>query len=44
MLLTTTDLAAHIQDFIEQLGEIPPSLTGERIDTKVETQRYTEKI
>jgi len=44
VLLTTTDPAAHIQDFIEQLGELPATLTVERIDPKVETQRYTEKI
>lgn len=44
VLLTTTDPAAHIQDFIEQLGELPSTLTVERIDPKVETQRYTEKI
>jgi arsenite-transporting ATPase len=44
VLLTTTDPAAHIQDFIEQLGELPATLTIERIDPKVETQRYTEKI
>ncbi len=44
VLLTTTDPAAHIQDFIEQLGEQPATLTVERIDPKVETQRYTEKI
>jgi arsenite-transporting ATPase len=44
VLLTTTDPAAHIQDFIEQLGELPATLTLERIDPKVETQRYTEKI
>ncbi|MBK9737845.1 MAG: AAA family ATPase [Saprospiraceae bacterium] len=43
VLLTTTDPAAHIQDFIEQLGELPSTLTVERIDPKVETQRYTEK-
>lgn len=44
VLLTTTDPAAHIQDFIDQLGEIPSTLTVERIDPKIETQRYTEKI
>lgn len=44
VLLTTTDPAAHIQDFIEQLGAIPATLTVERIDPKLETQRYTEKI
>jgi len=44
VLLTTTDPAAHIQDFIEQLGELPSTLTVERIDPKVETQRYTHDI
>ncbi|MCU0428655.1 MAG: arsenical pump-driving ATPase [Cytophagaceae bacterium] len=44
VLLSTTDPAAHIQDFIEQLGELPATLTVERIDPKVETQRYIEKI
>lgn len=44
VLLTTTDPAAHIQDFIDQMGELPPTLTVERINPKVETQRYTEKI
>lgn len=44
VLLTTTDPAAHIQDFIEQLGELPASLIVERIDPKIETKRYTEKI
>lgn len=44
VLLTTTDPAAHIQDFIDQLGEVPAGLTVERIDPKIETQRYTEKI
>ena len=44
VLLTTTDPAAHIQDFIAQLSEIPPTLIIERIDPKTETQRYTEKI
>ncbi|WP_439482256.1 arsenical pump-driving ATPase [Cyclobacterium plantarum] len=42
--LTTTDPAAHVQDFIHQLDAIPPSLTIDRIDPKLETQRYTEKI
>jgi anion-transporting ArsA/GET3 family ATPase len=42
VLLTTTDPAAHIQDFIEQLGELPAKLRVERIDPKVETplKRY----
>lgn len=44
VLLTTTDPAAHIQDFIDQLGELPGTLSIERIDPKLETQRYTEKI
>jgi arsenite-transporting ATPase len=44
VLLTTTDPAAHIQDFMEQLGELPATLTVERIDPKAEVQRYTEKI
>jgi arsenite-transporting ATPase len=44
VLLTTTDPAAHIQDFIEQLGELPSTLTVERIDPKLETKQYTEKI
>ena len=42
--LTTTDPAAHVQDFMEQLGELPPTLTVDRIDPKAETQRYTEKV
>lgn len=44
VLLTTTDPAAHIQDFIAQLGEMPATLTVERIDPKAETQRYMNKI
>jgi arsenite/tail-anchored protein-transporting ATPase len=44
VLLTTSDPAAHIQDFIDQLGELPATLTVERIDPKTETTRYTEKI
>ena len=44
VLLTTTDPAAHIQDFMEQLGELPATLAVERIDPKEETKRYTQKI
>jgi arsenite-transporting ATPase len=44
VLLTTTDPAAHIQDFIGQLGELPATLSVERIDPKVETQRYIDKV
>jgi len=44
VLLTTTDPAAHINDFIAQLGELPESLTVERIDPKAETQQYQDKI
>jgi len=42
--LTTTDPAAHIQDFMDQLGELPSTLTIDRIDPKVETQRYMDKV
>lgn len=42
--LTTTDPAAHIQGFIDQLAELPANLTIDRIDPKVETQRYIAKI
>ncbi|MEO8960945.1 MAG: ArsA-related P-loop ATPase, partial [Ginsengibacter sp.] len=42
--LTTTDPAAHIQDYINQLQGMPKNLTIDRIDPKVETQRYTDKI
>lgn len=42
--LTTTDPAAHVQDFIDQLGILPDALTIDRIDPKLETQRYTEKV
>lgn len=44
VLLTTTDPAAHIQDFINQLTELPTTLTVERIDPKRETQRYIDKV
>lgn len=42
--LTTTDPAAHVQDFMNQLEEVPANLSIDRIDPKLETQRYTEKI
>lgn len=42
--LTTTDPAAHVQDFINQLSEVPETLSIDRIDPKLETQRYMEKI
>ncbi|UZH54162.1 arsenical pump-driving ATPase [Salinimicrobium tongyeongense] len=42
--LTTTDPAAHVQDFMDQLEELPENLSIDRIDPKLETQRYTEKI
>jgi arsenite-transporting ATPase len=42
--LTTTDPAAHVKDFIDQLTEIPPTLTVDRIDPKTETQHYVDKI
>ncbi|MCF8423721.1 MAG: arsenical pump-driving ATPase [Bacteroidia bacterium] len=44
VLLTTTDPAAHVKDFINQLNEVPKNLTVERIDPKVETKVYTDKI
>ncbi len=44
VLLTTTDPAAHVKDFINQLSDIPANLTVERIDPKVETKVYTDKI
>jgi arsenite-transporting ATPase len=44
VLLTTTDPAAHVKDFINQLNELPITLTVERIDPKVETKVYTDKI
>jgi arsenite-transporting ATPase len=42
--LTTTDPAAHVQDFVNQVKELPKNLTIDRIDPKEETQRYTQKI
>ncbi len=42
--LTTTDPAAHVQDFTDQLGDLPANLSIDRIDPKIETQRYTEKV
>lgn len=44
VLLTTTDPAAHINNFIDQLDELPETLMIERIDPKVETQNYIDKI
>lgn len=44
VLLTTTDPAAHIKDFMNQLSEVPENLTIERIDPKVETANYIEKV
>jgi len=42
--LTTTDPAAHVQDFMNQVPDLPKNLTIDRIDPKLETQRYTDKI
>ncbi|MCA1762110.1 MAG: arsenical pump-driving ATPase [Flavobacteriales bacterium] len=42
--LTTTDPAAHVQDFISQLDGLPDKMTIDRIDPKLETQRYTDKV
>jgi len=44
VLLTTTDPAAHVSDFINQLDQIPENLVVERIDPKAETKNYTDKI
>ncbi len=42
--LPTTDPAAHVQDFMNQVFDLPPNLSIDRIDPKLETQQYTEKI
>nr|MBS0036954.1 arsenical pump-driving ATPase [Saprospiraceae bacterium] len=42
--LTTTDPAAHVQDFMNQLDELPGNMTIDRIDPKLETRRYTDKV
>lgn len=44
VLLTTTDPAAHVNDFMNQLDHLPSTLTIERIDPKTETKKYTDKI
>lgn len=44
VLLTTTDPAAHLKDFINQLNVVPENLTIERIDPKIETKNYIDKI
>jgi arsenite/tail-anchored protein-transporting ATPase len=44
VLLTTTDPAAHIRDFISQLDEVPNTLVIERIDPKLETKNYVNKV
>lgn len=44
VLLTTTDPAAHIKDFMNQLNKLPENLSIERIDPKVETANYIEKV
>ncbi|HEX6889109.1 MAG TPA: arsenical pump-driving ATPase [Chryseolinea sp.] len=44
VLLTTTDPAAHIKDFMNQLDKIPETLVIERIDPKVETSNYINKV
>jgi arsenite/tail-anchored protein-transporting ATPase len=44
VLLTTTDPAAHIRDFMAELDEIPETLVIERIDPKQETKNYINKV
>ncbi len=41
MTLTTTDPAAHVEQFVR---ERPPSLQVTRIDPELETRRYTEEV
>ncbi|OHX64005.1 arsenical pump-driving ATPase [Flammeovirga pacifica] len=43
VILTTTDPAAHISNFINQLPSVPSTLKVERIDPKVETENYIAK-
>jgi arsenite/tail-anchored protein-transporting ATPase len=42
--LTTTDPAAHIEQFMGQVQDLPPTLTIDHIDAKQETQRYMDKV
>ncbi len=44
VLLTTTDPAAHINGFLDQLDGLPGNLRVERIDPKAETKKYIDKI
>jgi arsenite/tail-anchored protein-transporting ATPase len=44
VLLTTTDPAAHIKDFMNQLNDVPENLVIERIDPRVETKNYINKV
>lgn len=44
VLLTTTDPAAHIKDFLNQLDAMPANLVVQRIDPKVETKIYVDKV
>jgi arsenite/tail-anchored protein-transporting ATPase len=44
VLLTTTDPAAHIKDFMNQLNDVPEYLVIERIDPRVETKNYINKV
>ncbi|TVR80078.1 MAG: arsenical pump-driving ATPase [Chitinophagaceae bacterium] len=42
--LTTTDPAAHVRDFMDQLDELPGNITIDRIDPKKETKAYIDKV
>ncbi|HEY5749309.1 MAG TPA: arsenical pump-driving ATPase [Chryseolinea sp.] len=44
VLLTTTDPAPHLKDFINQLDKLPETLTVERIDPKAETTNYINRV
>lgn len=44
VLLSTTDPAAHVNYFMNQLKEVPANLLIEHIDPKTETEKYVEKI
>lgn len=41
--LTTTDPAAHIHNFLQCVEDLPPTLTVQKIDPKVETDHYRNK-
>lgn len=44
VLLTTTDPAAHIDNFIGTMESLPDTLEVQKIDPKVETERYVDRM